>query len=361
MEKQTINLIQIAIIFSGGIGILVHVLVVPMVIDAALRDAWISILLTAVICFLWLPFLYYIHQKTAGQPIKDWLRKRYGKTITFVVLALMFLYLILMSFVTIKDTLIFISFYYAETPSIIFVYMFLIICLYNIYGGIKSVAFTSGILLPFVFLFGFFVMVTNFKYKDYTLLQPILENGFSPALKGMIYAGIGCAELIFILFFQQYLSSKLKWYHLFLIAIVLILLTLGPTIGALTEFGPVINSQQRYPAFEQWRIASIGKYIEHIDFLAIYQWFVGSFIRVSMMGILIADLLPIQSKKVKNIVIFVISLVIFHANYLPINDALMYPILYRYFFPSSLVVLILIFLILWVLALFSPKNKETSS
>ena len=138
----------------------------------------------------------------------------------------------------------------------------------------------------FVFLFGFFVMTTNFQYKDFTLLQPILENGITPVVKGMIYPGRLCRIPLYSLF-STFSPSKIKWYHLYFIAIVLILLTLSPTIGAIIEFGPVVSSLQRYPAFEQWRIVSIGKYIEHMDFLSIYQWFVGTFIRLSMMGILI--------------------------------------------------------------------------
>jgi len=361
MEKQTVNILQIGLMFFGGIGILLHVLVVPLVIDASLRDAWISVVLSAILCLLWIPLLYSIYRKTAGQPIMEWLRKQYGKIIAYVILGLLLIYLILMSFVTIKDTITFISIYYAETPSFIFLYMFLIICLYNIYGGIKSVVYTSGILLPFVFIFGFLVMSTNFQYKDYTLLQPFLENGFKPVLQGMIYPGVGFAELLFFLFFQHRLSPQVKRYHLYIIAVILIMLTLGPTIGAITEFGPVINSLQRYPAFEQWRIASIGKYIEHLDFLAIYQWFVGSYIRVSMMGLLMAELLPIKTKKTKNIVILLIHLIIFHAIYLPLNDSLMYMMLYQHLFPIFIAILIAIFLILWVLTLISPRNKEISS
>lgn len=361
MDKQTVNFIQIAIMFFGGIGILNHVLVIPLVLDASHRDAWISILATALIYFIWIPFLYFIHRKTAGQSIMNWLRNHYNKSISYLILLLMIIYLILMSFVTIKDTLTFTTFYYPQTPKIVFVVMFFIVCLYNIYGGIQSVAITSAILLPFVFLFGFFVMTANFQYKDFTLLQPFLENGIEPVVKGMIYPAVGFFELLFILFFQHFLPKKIKWYQLYFVALVLIILTLSPTIGSIIEFGPVVSSLQRYPAFEQWRIVSIGKYIEHMDSLSIYQWYVGTFIRLSMLGILIADLLPMKSKKAKRIAIFVIGLIIFNGIYLPLNDATTYAILYQYFFPFSIALLTAIFVILWVLALISPKNKEISS
>lgn len=361
MEKQPINLLQIAIIFFGGIGILNHVLVVPLVLDASLRDAWISILFSAIVYFIWLPLVYYIYRKTNGQRIIDWIKKNYSKSTAYFILVLMIIYIISMGFITIKDTLTFITFYSPQTPKIVFVLMFLIVCLYNIYSGIRSVAITSAVLIPFVFLFGFFVMTTNFQYKDFTLLQPILENGLKPVLKGMIYPAVGFAEILLILFFQHHIPTKIKWYHLYLIAIVLIILTLSPTIGAIVEFGPVVSSLQRYPAFEQWRIVSIGKYIEHMDFLSIYQWFVGTFIRLSMLGVLLFELIPIHSRKVKKIVIFLLGLLIFNGIYLPLNDATTYFILFNYFFLAAFVLLMIIFIILWVLALFSSKNKGLSS
>ena len=47
---------------------------------------------------------------------------------------------------------------------------------------------------------------------------------------------------------------------------ILVGLTLGPLIGAITEFGPNEATKQRYPAYEEWGLVTIGRYIEHLDF-----------------------------------------------------------------------------------------------
>ncbi|MFR9721672.1 hypothetical protein ACL00X_20305, partial [Aeromonas diversa] len=81
------------------------------------------------------------------------------------------------------------------------------------------------------------------------------------------------------------------------IGLSFLILTLGPTIGAIAEFGPFVAAKQRYPAFEEWRLVSIGRYIEHLDFLSVYQWFVGAFIRLSLLCFLTPDVLQISNKK----------------------------------------------------------------
>ncbi|XRD23741.1 hypothetical protein AABM34_14730 [Lysinibacillus fusiformis] len=50
-------------------------------------------------------------------------------------------------------------------------------------------------------------------------------------------------------------------------------------------------SKQRYPAYEEWGLVTIGRYIEHLDFFSIYQWLTGTFIRVSFLLYIVADLL----------------------------------------------------------------------
>ena len=82
-------------------------------------------------------------------------------------------------------------------------------------------------------------------------------------------------------------------------------MTLGPLIGAITEFGPIEAAKQRYPAYEEWGIATIGRFIEHVDFFSIYQWLTGAFIRIVVFLYIVADLLNISGdrKRISTIII----------------------------------------------------------
>ncbi len=49
MTKQTITLFQVSMILIGSIGIINHVIMIPMLLDTSGRDSWISIILVSVI------------------------------------------------------------------------------------------------------------------------------------------------------------------------------------------------------------------------------------------------------------------------------------------------------------------------
>ena len=104
-------------------------------------------------------------------------------------------------------------------------------------------------------------------------------------------------ELFLFLFLQHYMKSKIKLWQIIALSAFIMLLMLGPTIGAITEFGPVEAEKLRYPAFSQWRLVSIGKYFEHVDFFAIFQWMSGAFVRISLGLVLIMELIPLRGRK----------------------------------------------------------------
>lgn len=149
-----------------------------------------------------------------------------------------------------------------------------------------------------------------------------------PVLKAMIYQGTGMIELIILLFLQHQFKSKFRYRHYLVIVVILTGLTLGPLIGAIVEFGPKQAAMQRYPAYEEWGLARVGTYIEHVDYLSIYQWLSGAFIRITLLLFAIRSLLN-KNNKTTNVWIVLISSFILGA-------IVMYPIDERKFFDMLL-------------------------
>uniref|UniRef100_UPI0018CE3F4E endospore germination permease n=2 Tax=Bacillus TaxID=1386 RepID=UPI0018CE3F4E len=312
----------------------------------------------SLVYIIWIPFVFIIHKQTSEEHLFAWLIRNYGGFITYPLLSILILYLIMLGIVTLKETLTFFSFYLPETPRILLGMVLTIICFYNIQRGIQSIALTTGILLPVVFMLGFFVMIANFPHKDYSLLKPILEHGMDPVIKGMIYPAAGFVELIFILFLQHHIRSKIKLSQLIIVAIILAGITLGPTMAAIVEFGPFVAASQRYPAFEEWRLVSIGKYIEHLDFLSVYQWLVGVFIRISLVIFLIPDVLQVTKQKARNQIISIVLICMVIICILPISDASFYWFLSHVFLPMSAIGLFLFSMLLLVFVWISKKRGE---
>lgn len=192
-----------------------------------------------------------------------WFQQKFGSIIAWTISILLSFLLYSLSFVMMKDTITWATIsYLPQMPDTILTLLLAIICFYLAYSGICTIAITTGLLLPFVVVFGFFVMTANFQHKDYNLLTPFLDHGINPFFRGMIYIGAGLAEMLLLIFIHHHVQSKISLFSLNLLGLILVLLTLGPLIGALTEFGPVGATALRYPAFEEWRLVQLGRYIE---------------------------------------------------------------------------------------------------
>lgn len=359
MEKAGITLFQAMMIMMTASGLMNHVIVIPILLEVAGRDSWISVSLAGTACLLWLPLLYFLMKKANGQHIFEWVKQKYGRVVSRPILLVSILYLFLISSVTLTDTVMWTKIsYLPKTPFFVLAITFALLCFYNSYCGIKSIAVTTGILLPVIVLLGFFVATANLPHKDYTLLKPWLEYGFEPVLHGMVYVGAGLVELTLLLFMQHHIRSTVTLTSLVVITFILCGLILGPAIGAIAEFGAYQAALQRYPAFEEWRLVSIGRYIEHLDFLSIYQWLSGAFVRISIASFLIIDLLKIRDKKKRMWSLGIVYAAATGFAVLPMSDMQFYTFLRDLFLPASFGIMLMSSFILAGFAAFTGKKGE---
>ncbi|MFJ3387457.1 MULTISPECIES: endospore germination permease [unclassified Lysinibacillus] len=288
----SISILHVVFLSMTVIGLKNHVTIIPPLLDVVGRDGWASVLMATVIIFFWLFLLVYIQKKTNQEPIRDWLDGKIGKIGSTIVIYIIVIYLLILAAFTMVETLQWVNTtFLPETPVIILLLIYTILCILLVTTSLQTIVMLNVFVLFGVVVFGFFVAFTNIQVKEYELLRPFFEHGFHPVIKGMVYPASGFIELIILLFLQHQFKERLRWYHLGIILFILMGLTLGPLLGAIAEFGPTEAAKQRYPAYEEWGLVSIGRYIEHLDFFSIYQWLTGTFIRVSFLLYVIADLL----------------------------------------------------------------------
>ena len=321
MKNTTITFFQTVMILMLAIGLMNHVIVLPILMDVAKRDAWISVLMSGLAAILWAVVLYSVLTKTRKVHIFQWINQAYSPFLGIPLALIAGLYMLVLCAVTLRDTSTWIHLtFLPKVPVLVLSFFFGLLCLINASCGIRSIANTSAILLPFVILFGFFVMFANLPNKRYALIKPYLEMGMHPVWHGMIYAGAGLIEMVMLLFLQPHIRNKYSLVSVLLLTVILIGLTVGPVMGGIAEFGPDQLSKLRYPAYEEWRLVSIGRYIEHLDFLSIYQWFSGAFIRISLTLFLISDILRIQNPRMKQAVLILAFLISFGFSVSPFSD-----------------------------------------
>ncbi|WP_339202434.1 endospore germination permease [Peribacillus sp. FSL P2-0133] len=356
---KKISSIQTLSIFFLSIGLLNHVILIPFLLSTGGRDSWFFSILIIGLIPIWVYILSRIIKNMNNQSLTDWLEYSFGKTIKNIVLFFIVIYLISLVLATTKETIDWIttSFLF-ETPSLAIIIPFTLLCIFLAHSGMRSIAICSSVLLPIVVILGIFVAIGNMPTKDYSHLLPLFENGYFHGVKALKYSGYGLAELILIAFFQEKLTDKISRKVLVFICLGLVFLLLGPLTAALAEFGPTLAEAMRYPAYEQWRLLTIGKYIEHTDFFSIYQWLAGAYIRVSLALFLITEIFNRKTEKMKVGILFAVGFLMVVISIVPFSNFKFLHVTQTFYYPGAFYFLLLLSAFLFIGTFISSKEGK---
>ena len=346
-----------AIIFLSS-GMMIHVFVIPLLMDFASRDAWISVLVAAPFFITWILLLFKFIHTLNGKPFIIWVKEKWGKLGQLIVTLITMCFLLFTAVITTVDTMIWtISTYMQNTPYIVISGVLIVVSLLLAYNGIQAITIVASILLPVVVFLGYFISIVNIKHKDYSLLLPMLEQGYSPVLQGAIYAFISLCDCWIILYISHLFKSTPTMKFRLGFSLFLVMLFVGPIIGGITEFGPVEASDQRYTVFDQWKLLSLGRFLPHLDFLSIYQWLSGAFIRITLSIYLFVELLTFHGLKNKGKVFIFLFFLIGGSMFLQWRSDVTLTLLRDYYFPINLVVLLTMTFFILITVWVSPSKK----
>ncbi|WP_064093576.1 endospore germination permease [Rossellomorea aquimaris] len=331
---------QLILVLILSTGLLNHVMLIPSILNASGRDGWISILISYPVLFIMTLLIFYIIKNSPQKGFFHLLNQKWNRWIAFLFSIPMCLFLLSSAYITFVDLIIWLSTYFlAEVPPSLILGSLFIICFIITWTGIKYMAIASGFLLPLVMIFGFFIAFTNTNMKDPSLLLPILSDGFDPVLKGMIYVLSGLLEIYIIVLLQPYSEGQIKFHHLIILGLILMGLMFGPLTASVMEFGQVESVNMRYPAYEQWRILSIGEFITHLDFFALYQWLSGALIRISLFMFLLSAFFTKKKDQYRISIKVIIPLftVLLVLLLIDVDTYNFYMLLYKIFFPATVI------------------------
>ncbi|GLC89190.1 spore germination protein [Lysinibacillus piscis] len=358
-NANAISILHVIFLSMTVIGLKNHVTILPPLLDISKRDGWLSVVLAAMLIFGWLFLLVYIQKNTQQQPIQDWLHDKLGKIGSTIVIYSIVIALMVIAAFTMVETLQWVNTtFLPRTPVIILLAIYTALCIVLVTTSIQTIVIVNVFVLLGVVIFGFFVAFTNLQVKNYELLRPFLEHGFRPVMAGMIYPASGFIELFMLLFIQHQMKGPMRWYQLAIMLLILMGLTLGPLIGAITEFGPTEAAKQRYPAYEEWGLVTIGHYIEHLDFFSIYQWLTGTFIRVGFLLYIIATLLNITEKPKDIWRLLAAPFFILCLPLIMLNENLFLKIKGQYILTSTFIFFFILSIFFILLALVPKKQKR---
>lgn len=340
-----------------AIGLDNHVTIIPLLLHTANKDSWISVVLAIPLCLLWTLLPYWIAQKTRQTNILSWLRTHAHPALALLLLLPFLLFFLANAFITLKEVIVWTKIsYLPETPVLVTSLFLLALCAYTAFKGIRSIAICAGVLLPVVWALGYFVMSANFEMKRYALLFPLFTNRFSSISSCMMYAAGSFIEIFVLVLMQHHITNKFKWYHFMILVLIISGLTIGPLTGSIASFG-YKSAQIRYPTFEQWRLVRIGDYISHLDFLSIYQWLSGAYIRISLMLYLFTDSMQVKSVRSRLIAIGIGTAVLLLLVTVPFINDMLYLRIVRWYYIGTFALILFSSLWLMLTVAWTPRKK----
>ncbi|QKY69363.1 endospore germination permease [Lentibacillus sp. CBA3610] len=260
-----------------------HVVILPLMIDMAGRDGWLSTLLSLPLAFILAIAIYRLRRKYPKDGISSILHHLLGKPIgnaMILLFMLYFLFLVIYSFALLID-FVYIAFL-PETPRIAILIWFLIFFVYAAVKGLKRIALTAGILAIIAMFAGHTITLLDTRLKDWGELTPLLEFGWSPVFWGVLLITSIWVELLLLLCLP---IQNIKEKHTFLlwsIGILLNALFMFSTLtGNISIFGLGQADNFVYPALESVRIISLG-FIDRFDIYGLLLMSVGIYIRCSL-------------------------------------------------------------------------------
>lgn len=357
-STNKVSFLQMFMVMMLFNGILSHVILNPILLDVSGRDAWISVLLSALLFIPWCALLVFIMKKSNGQKMQPWLAKQTSPFFSWLLIAPLAVQLYVIGVTAISHTSLWTaSNYLPETPQNILIIVLILVCHYLAKHGLRTIAIGSGLLLPAVVTLGFLVAVGNIPEKNWSFLNPILEEGWNRPFKGMLYAGGAFVELSLLLLVQHRLKTKVQVWQMMLLGLVLVFITLGPIFGAITEFGATEAAKQLVSPYEQWRLLQLGNYIEHVDFFSVFQWLSGATVRISLSQYLLADLFSFQKSKSRNWFLSIITLSYLLLTIIAHGYNTFFLWIFKKYLIVSLIVILLLTLIWTIIAWFAKPAK----
>ncbi|MGG1515524.1 endospore germination permease [Paenibacillus oryzisoli] len=351
MSSKKISLIQAFLLLLITTAVTNQTLVIPLVLGVAKRDAWISVLLSATPGFILIFVMKVLMNSTSNESIVSWVRTHFGSFAGWIIKLAFLAYLFGTSLVTLKDTTNWVdATFLPETPRVLIAATLTLLCFFAANAGFWSITICAGILLPFFIILEIFLLVTNLQYKNYLYVLPLMEKGLGPVIHGAVFSTHGVLEIIILLLIRQHLQQKVKTSFLLVYVIVSIGLILGTMLDIITNFSPNEVAVQRYPTFEQWGLVSLGKNISHLDFLSIYEWLSGSFIRISLCMYLIPEVLQLRSRKSHRITLISMTIIMLIVPIFPISDPTFVNFLRDWYYPVTLALIAGVMLLLILFA-----------
>ncbi|WP_163580405.1 GerAB/ArcD/ProY family transporter [Gracilibacillus saliphilus] len=283
MESIRISSIQALMLGVASITVTGHLLFIPVIINHAGRDSWISLLFAIIPAVLIGFVIALLAQRYPEQSLIEYSQTILGKWIGKIIAIIFLFYFFHEASLSLRG---FSEFYNSaitpRTPLMIYLVAMLILATYAIRNRLEILARTNQTFLILMIPIGILASFLTHKDKDYQNLLPILEDGFSPVVMGAFNITSLYSSFIVLAMVFPFVSNKKKLKRFSILTmLILIVMFLGPVTGVVTVFGEERAMGLYFPTFQTLRDIEIGA-LQRLDILGVLLWSLGSFSKIAL-------------------------------------------------------------------------------
>lgn len=256
----------------------------------------------------------YIFNNSNQKNINELNEELFGKTLGKIISIFLLLFVISFNLITFWNLTSFVSSQYLyNTPSWFITVIFIIPSIYLIIKGPRILFRTTFILFYFAIILYIISALGLASQIKLTNIQPILENGITPVLKG-IYNYVSYMILpIFLILIVPRNQIEGKNLNRYLIITYLVTNTLIFIIMffTLAVFGIELTSLYQYSSYHILKRVFIGGFIERMENTLSIQWIIGLFVP-TLFGFYYTSKSIEDIFKIKNKLNFIIIIIIMY-------------------------------------------------
>lgn len=360
MTNYKINSLQASIlivfivvgsIFGTGIYI---------VINTAKVDAYLSIILEAIIGIVFLLLCMYIANYKPEYPINEKINLLFGKilgTIFNIIINLVFLSMAVILLFSLANFIV--SQFLSQTPLALLTIVIGIALIYSVKNGIESITRSGVIILAINILLFTISILGLFNHIDLSNLKPILENGFKPSITAsimLLFINVLPIFLILIIPKQSLVNPKKYNKYLIFSYILAFIISIFMVVSTVATLGIYLAEILQYPEYIVLKKVSILGFLSRIENLISVQWILGSYLTMSLIIYYITS--QFKRKKDKpnfiSIIITTIIIVILASTIFPNNTIFNNFINHYYFYITGL--LLFFYIIIPLKIMINKKN-----
>lgn len=262
------------------------ILILPSLTAAeAKQDAWIASIFSLLVGLPVVVLLYFTSKLFPNLTLVEYSEKLFGKWLGILVSMFFLSYPFFSAAAHLREIGDFMTTQIMpETPIEAIHIFFILVVLFAVRLGLEPIARTAEVFFPWLMILFLFLVIFIFPQSKIQHLQPILEEGIKPVLRGSLtFIAFPFMELVVFLMFIPFVNEPKK---------VLPSLLWGATIGGLVlivittlsilVLGSDLTARTFYPSYELAKKINVGDFLERIESLLTGIWLITIFFKITI-------------------------------------------------------------------------------